>query len=96
VLASVEVVLGLRESDPPYDMGAVGGIATVVVPPLSDANALLAVLPVTVVCASADVVRAVLKLLVPQPHESPVGAVFDDAPRRLDNVVSARPAFAQP
>jgi hypothetical protein len=81
VLASVEIVLGLGESDPPYDVGVVGGVATVVVPALSDANALLTMLPVIVVSASADVVRAVLKLLVPQPHESPVSAVFDDTSR---------------
>jgi hypothetical protein len=81
VLASIEVVLGLRESDPPYDVGIVGGAATVIVPALSDTYALLTVLPVIVVSASADVVCTVLKLLVPQPHGSPVGAVFDDAPR---------------
>jgi hypothetical protein len=81
VLASVEVVLRLGESDSPYDMSVVDGIATGVVPALSEANALLTMLPVIVVSASADVVRAVLKFLVPQPHESPAGAVFDDASR---------------
>jgi hypothetical protein len=79
VLATVEVVLGLGKSDPPDDMGVVGGVTAVVVPALSDSNALLTVLPVILVRASPDVVSAVLELLVTQPHLGSVGAVFDDA-----------------
>jgi hypothetical protein len=86
----------LGKSDSPYDVGAMGGGAPVVMSTLSDANAFLTMLPVTIVRAPADVVRAVLKLLVPQPHGSSIGAALDDPSRRLDNAVSARPSFAQP
>jgi membrane protein implicated in regulation of membrane protease activity len=81
VLAAVEVVLGLRESNTPNYMGIVSGVASVVVPALSDSDALLAVLPVILVSASAYVVRPVLELLVSQPDEAPIGTTCDDASR---------------
>jgi hypothetical protein len=86
----------LGESDAPDYMGIVGRVAAVVVPALSDTNALLAMLPVILLSASADVVRSVLELLVALPDEGPVSAVLDDASRCLDDVINARPTFAQP
>jgi hypothetical protein len=59
----------------------VDGVAAVVVPTLRDTNTLLAVLPVILVSASANVESAVLELLVPLPNEGPVGTVVDDASR---------------
>ena len=81
MLAAVEVVLGLREPNTPDCMGVVTGVAAVIVPALSDADALLAMLPVILVSASAYIVRPILELLVSQPYEGPIGTTFDDAPR---------------
>ena len=96
MLAAVEVVLGLREPNTPDCMGVVTGVAAVIVPALSDADALLAMLPVILVSASADIVRPILELLVSQPYEGPIGTTFDDASRRFDDFVSACPTFTQP
>ena len=76
-------------------MRCVGGVSAVVVTTLSDPNPFLTVLPVILMRASTDVVRSILELLVPQPHGGPVGAASYDPSRWLDDVVGARPAFAQ-
>jgi hypothetical protein len=86
----------LSESDPPSDMRVMVGVPASAVPALRYPNALLSMLPVVLVRTPADVVRSILKFLVSQPHDGPVGSILDDTSRRLDDAVSARSTFAQP
>jgi len=96
VFGAVEVVLGLGESNSPDNVRVVDGIPALATPALRYPNALLSMLPMVFVRAPADVVRSVLKFLVTQPHDGPISSGLDDTSRRLDDVVSARPTFAQP